>query len=432
MLASPQSVIPPGRLAALLASRRNELGLDIVELSIRSGGRFTPAVLSDIERGRTPIDDATARIVTSLYELDNGPVVPERSRLVVDLDAQQVAIGSTALEVGSREVDVVLERYLSLLYILRSIEPGNKLTLREPDLAVLSETLFTEIAAVERRLGDLMLGNKVDAQTKSLLRRFLFPAAGLLVAATTVGSLVIVSGGADANTLATPVTGNEVTTEMTSTVTDDGADFEVSATVTDGAFQESVDTGALGSDAVDSEREEIRIVVQETTVADAVQAEEPVTIATPTLSIQEQLDLLGQDAEAMIDYDWQSVLPGWTVVYEGDSPGYKGLTHWPSKTITLFVDDGADAGDVAEVLAHELGHALDVTYLDNDTRTEWLEARGMPMVWWAGNGLNDFSVGAGDFAEAVASLWVDSPSDSAYGDFTQAQLDLVSELLPDA
>lgn len=438
------------------------MGLDLVEMAQRSGGRFTPGSLADIERGRMPIDDGTARVVTTLYELENGPVVPERSRLVVDLDSQELAIGSAALDIGSREVDDVLARYLSLLYILRSIEPGKELTLREPDLEVLSETLFTEIASVERRLGELMLSGKVDDRTKSLLRRFLIPSAGLLVAATTVGSLVIVSGGAGADTIATPVAPSESSTQVVQDdVVEDSASFEVTTTVTSTAFQagewtdggrDGVDRGGRedtggGGAARESAREKIEIVVQQSSdmqgasvsqlgiEAEAAESPQPVITdarESSTMSAQEQLDLLGSQAEDLIDYDWESVLPGWTVLYEGDSAGYKGLTHWPSKTITLYIDDGAGASDVAEVLAHELGHALDVTYMDNDSRTEWLNARGMPMVWWAGNGLNDFSVGAGDFAEAVASLWVDSPSDSAYGEFTDAQLQLVAELLPDA
>lgn len=436
------------------------MGLDLVAMSQRSNGRFTPGALADIERGRMPIDDGTARVVTALYELENGPVVPERSRLVVDLDSQELAIGSAALEIGSSETDDVLARYLSLLYILRSIEPGKELTLREPDLLVLSETLFTEIAAVERRLGELMLSGKVDDRTRSLLRRFLLPSAGLLVAATTIGSLVIVSGGLGADTMATPVSDGETITQVAEAdVVEESASFEVTTTVTSTAFQANawtdgdggrdlVEDGRDGGDGERADaRERIEIVVQQSSDmqgasvselgigADAAESPEPVITdarESTTLSVQEQLDRIGAQAEDLIEYDWQSVLPGWTVMYEGDSPGYKGLTHWPSKTITLYVDDGAGADDVAEVLAHELGHALDVTYMDNDTRTQWLEARGMPMVWWAGNGLNDFSVGAGDFAEAVAALWVDSPSDSAYGEFTDAQLQLVSELLPDA
>jgi len=440
------TLIPPGRLGALLTSRRCELDLDLVQLAQRSNGRFTPNLLSDIERGRAPIDDMTARIITELYELEKGPVIPERSRLVVDLEGQQIAIGGDALDFNTREVDVVLERYLSLLYILRSMEPGTRLTLREPDLKVLSETLLHEIDAVEQRLGDLMLSGKVDQRTKSLLKKFILPSAGLLVAATTVGSLVIVSGGSGADVLATPVTDSAPQTEQV-------ADFEVSTEVTSTAWADggrtvkgsgnwwSQVTGSGGFGGTEAAQPEI--VVQSSDMqgasvsalgieAEAADSPEPVIFDASSLSPQEQLDLIGQQADDLITYDWESVLPGWTVLYEGDSPGYKGLTHWPSKTITIYVDDGAGADDVAEVLAHELGHALDVTYMDNDTRTQWLEARGMPMVWWAGNGLNDFSVGAGDFAEAVAALWVDSPSDSAYGEFTDAQLQLVADLLPDA
>ena len=139
---------------------------------------------------------------------------------------------------------------------------------------------------------------------------------------------------------------------------------------------------------------------------------------------------LGAEAEAMISYDWAAQLPGWTVKYQGDSAGYKGLTHRPTKTVTIYIDAGSTAHDVAEILAHEIGHALDITHFNDDQRVEWLEARNMPMTWWAGEGVSDFHSGAGDFAEAVAALWVDSPSKADHGEFTEAQLALAAEMLP--
>lgn len=535
------SLVPPARLGALLSSHRQTMGIDVVDLSRRSQGRFTPTVLSDIERGRVMLDDMTVARVTELYEVDQEPVIPARSRLVVDLDAQQLAIGDRAVQTAGNDVDSVLERYLSLLYILRNLQPGTELTLREHDMAVLANTLQTEITRLEQRLGELMLGSRVEPRMRSLLRRFKVPAAGLLVAATAVGSLVIISGAAsDSDVLATPIAGGDVATQVdavanaaaperivvqdvataSTTVvdfsqTDDGGDtpiaFEVNASTSIGSAPETVvvDIGATDdtpapettveftttadvevgggfdaavidytetgpgtddpnqADIADSAPEPVVVDYTETATASenaagdegageqivmgssssqaaaipelglsspAVESPQAIITSeaaeTPVLSAQEQLDALGSAAEAQIGYDWRAALPGWAVVYDDSTPGYRGLTHWPSKTITLYVDAGDTADDVADVLAHEIGHAIDVTYLDNDTRTEWLEMRGMPMVWWAGNGLNDFSVGAGDFAEAVAALWVDSPSDSNYGEFTQEQLQFVQSLLP--
>ena len=181
----------------------------------------------------------------------------------------------------------------------------------------------------------------------------------------------------------------------------------------------STDSNTLNVDTIDSE-----------SVTSA--AFEDFTATETVLSTRTRAELatIGADAEAMISYDWAAQLPGWTVKYQDDSAGYKGLTHLPTKTITLYVDAGADAADVAGILAHELGHALDVTHLNDDERVEYLEARDMPMTWWVEDGVSDFHSGAGDFAEAVAALWVDSPSHAEHGEFTEAQLELVAEMLP--
>ena len=97
--------------------------------------------------------------------------------------------------------------------------------------------------------------------------------------------------------------------------------------------------------------------------------------------------------------------------------------------VTIYVRDGDTPSQVAEILAHELGHALDLELLSNEQRLEWLAARGMPQVWWVDDGHTDFEAGQGDFAEAVAALWVGSPSDSHHGSFTPEQLGLAASFI---
>ena len=53
----------------------------------------------------------------------------------------------------------------------------------------------------------------------------------------------------------------------------------------------------------------------------------------------------------------------------------------------------------------------------------------MPSTWWTGEGLSDFAVGAGDFAEAVSAFTTGSPSHSVYGEFTDEQLAFVGSVL---
>jgi hypothetical protein len=59
-------------------------------------------------------------------------------------------------------------------------------------------------------------------------------------------------------------------------------------------------------------------------------------------------------------------------------------------------------------IAHELGHAIDVTYNTAETRRQWMKARGIdPNTPWFGcNRCSDYKTPSGDFAETFALLLV--------------------------
>lgn len=454
------TLVPPGRLGALLSTARRSSGVDIATMSARSGGIFTPSVLESVERGRHVLTDDAVAQLTALYQIDQSQVIPERSRLILDLGSGQMQIGDTgfATGTGNGEVDEILQRYLSLLYLMRNMQPGTELTLRDRDLEVLSETLQQSLQGLELRLGELMLGKagKVEKKKGLLGRKLLVPAAGLLVALTAVGSLVIVGGqsGNDA-----PVTDDAVAASIeTGGIATPGAGFQVQTPQGERLVIPGtgvVDTGAAEVEAATPAAEEAEVqrvtfemrdstidIVQQseiTRVSD-VSAADAAAVGTSIedtgaaeTSATAEADWhasLGAEAEALISYDWESALPGWTVNFEGNAPGYRGMTHTPSQTITIYLDAGDTAHEAAGILAHEIGHAIDVVHMTDDARAQWLEARGMPRAWWPGNGLSDFHVGAGDFAEGVASLIADSPSDSAYGEFTPDQLALLQSFLP--
>jgi len=443
MPTATSTLIPPGRLGALLSSRRQAMGLDIAQMSHRSGGRFSPNLLVDLERGRTALDDVGVAELTQLYEVESGPVVPSRSKLVVDLTGGQLRVGDTGVDVAGNEIDEVLERYLSLLYLLRNMQPGKQLTLRTPDLEILSESLERTLAELEQRLGHLMLGTSVETRTTLLRKRLIVPGAGLLVGLTTIGALVMIGGGAatPATDVVMPDSASAPSAQLSTVqsisigeriVLPSGVTAEI--VDTSGAETPALETPAVEMSAVESEApthsafaDAVAEPVEATPVAEAAPAVEaaPVEIATPSTFAER-----GAEAEALISYDFRAVLDGWTISYEDDTPGYRGLTNLPSKTISIYINDGDTAGDIAEILAHEVGHAIDVSHLDDADRYAWLDARGMPGVWWAGSGMSDFEVGAGDWAEGVAAYLTGSASSSAYGDFSADQLALVAELLP--
>jgi hypothetical protein len=85
-----------------------------------------------------------------------------------------------------------------------------------------------------------------------------------------------------------------------------------------------------------------------------------------------------------------------------------GYTFTNEKRIEIYVRDSMSEGLLAHVVAHEIGHAVDVSLNTGDERRSWLEARGIPDAqWWPGEGgVSDFKSGAGDFAESFAAWQV--------------------------
>ena len=83
-----------------------------------------------------------------------------------------------------------------------------------------------------------------------------------------------------------------------------------------------------------------------------------------------------------------------------------GLAHLQERRLELFVRSCERQSDslVLHVLAHELGHLLDVTRLDDDQRAQWRAVRGIPAdtPWFGCDGCTDFATPAGDFAEVYA------------------------------
>ncbi len=131
-------------------------------------------------------------------------------------------------------------------------------------------------------------------------------------------------------------------------------------------------------------------------------------------------------------YDWRGQLPGWTVTFLPGRSGLLGGTYPAQKAIEIYVRDDASVGFVAHVLAHEMGHAVDVSLNTTEDRNAWLDARGFSLNtgWFVGDGQTDFSSGAGDFAESFAA-WQLGPSDfrsTLSGPPNGAQLETIAAL----
>jgi hypothetical protein len=139
----------------------------------------------------------------------------------------------------------------------------------------------------------------------------------------------------------------------------------------------------------------------------------------------------GAVALAEISYPWRDRLPGWEIAFHDAEDGAYGYTLTKQHRIDIYVRDDQSDALLAHVVAHEIGHAVDVTFNDGDDRDRWQGARGIEdEPWWPDNRASDFATGAGDFAECFAA-WQVGPDDfrSRLGDPpTEAQQHLLAEL----
>ena len=141
---------------------------------------------------------------------------------------------------------------------------------------------------------------------------------------------------------------------------------------------------------------------------------DPLAMAITTESISgvtyenERIAAIAEPALAEIRYPWRSELQGWTIAFLEPRGRASGYTWSAEQRMEVFVRNGDDIDRVARVLAHELGHAIDVTLNTPDERRAWLAERGVPAdtPWWPTSGSPDFETGAGDFAEVFAASQV--------------------------
>ncbi len=144
---------------------------------------------------------------------------------------------------------------------------------------------------------------------------------------------------------------------------------------------------------------------------------------------------IGQEALRLVTYDWRSKLPGWKISFLPARKGYLALTYRLERRIDVYVRLDRPVPGVAHDISHEIGHALDVTYLGDESRGRYLELRKLPgdVPWWACNSCRDLSTGAGDFAEVFALHA--APRYKFYSDLGPAPTDdelasIVAEIIP--
>lgn len=443
------TLIPPGRLGVLLQQRRRARELSIDEVAAQ--GWLLASELDNLEHGRMIVDDAIATELARLYRIDVGGITPQRSRLIIDLEEQRLLVGDRTETLPSDATPhLVLGRYLAMVQLLRAWKPNQPFPLRADDLAVLGDSLGLAPATVEDQLRQLLESGQVDEGVRRLRRRLVVPAAGLLVGTTVAGALVLIRSGSSDPTRDTPASNSEsavvapliiadvapaetAVADLPETEVPDVAN-EVAAVEEAAAIEEPAAVEQPATVEVPAVVEEPAVVEPPVVIEAPAVIGEPAVVTPTAVAVESDpaAAAIGTSAEALVTYPWRGVLAGWTISYLDGTGSVTGNTNVPTRVITIRIPADADVGYVSEVFAHELGHALDVTYLDDPARQRWLDGRGQPdALWWPDTGPVDFHVGAGDFAEAVAAWLTRSPSDSTLaGDFTDEQLDLLAELLP--
>jgi len=148
-------------------------------------------------------------------------------------------------------------------------------------------------------------------------------------------------------------------------------------------------------------------------------------VADPALSSPQ---LKGAAALQLISYPWQDL--DYDLVFLPAVDNLRGLTYPYERRIEIYVRAGDTPESLAHVVAHEIGHAVDVSLNSGPRRIQWLEARGLDADyrWWPASGRSDFATGAGDFAECFAVWQVNARSYSEIDTDCSDDLDLLQSL----
>lgn len=195
------SVVPPGRLGAVLARARSERGIAIDELAERAEGRFGLDDLLEVEAGHRDLNDADVEFLSSLYDVHVGQLLANRSQLVIDLDRRTLKSGEHERRLPKAKAgkDALLSSYLATVYEMRKIAPGRAIPLRVDDLTVLGTALDADPEMIRADLVALMeRPDELVTKRIGLLRKsVIVPAAGVLIGATAIGLVVLVQGWGD-------------------------------------------------------------------------------------------------------------------------------------------------------------------------------------------------------------------------------------------
>jgi hypothetical protein len=109
-------------------------------------------------------------------------------------------------------------------------------------------------------------------------------------------------------------------------------------------------------------------------------------------------------ALGLIQIPWQEL--GYEIVFMPPRPGFRAMTLPKRQRIEIYARPQDDLELLAYDIAHEIGHAIDMTFNTAETRRQWMRLRGInpETAWFGCNRCSDYNTPAGDFAETFALL----------------------------
>jgi hypothetical protein len=122
----------------------------------------------------------------------------------------------------------------------------------------------------------------------------------------------------------------------------------------------------------------------------------------------------GVEVLAGLHYPWRDL--GFSIVFLPPRRGALGAAFQEERRIEIYVRPEQGRLELAHVIAHEIGHAVDYTYGTPARRAEWMRLRGLDPGWaWAAcPGCPDYATPSGDFAEVFA-YWLAGPQSGFKG-----------------
>ena len=127
------------------------------------------------------------------------------------------------------------------------------------------------------------------------------------------------------------------------------------------------------------------------------------TFITPFETITAR-PLQPESALGLLQIPWKQL--GYQIVFMPPRAGFRAMTLPAKHRIEVYARPQDDLDLLAYDIAHELGHAIDVTYNTTATRRQWMQLRGIQAgtAWFGCDRCSDYNTPAGDFAETFALM----------------------------